>query len=61
MKLTNLTPTAALLITAAFIVGVGVLKQLELIDAGTVDTALAFILGGGSGAALTGGFSGRSA
>lgn len=61
MKLTNLTPTAALLITGAFIIGAGVLKQAGLIDGGTVDTAIAFILGGGSGAALTGGFSGRSA
>lgn len=61
MNLTNLTPTAALLITGAFIIGAGILKQAGLIDAGTVDTAIAFILGGGSGAALTGGFSRRSA
>lgn len=57
MKLTNLTPTAALLITGAFIIGAGILKTAGLIDSGTVDTAIAFILGGGSGAALTGGFS----
>lgn len=57
MKLTNLTPTMAVLVTAAFIIGVGVLKQLGLVDADTVSTAITFILGGGSGAALAGGFS----
>lgn len=55
--LSNLTPTMSILITAAAIVAVGIIVQANLIDSAFADKAIAFILGGGSGAALTGGFS----
>lgn len=57
MKLSNLTPTAALLITVGAVVGIGVLKQLGLLDDDLANTAVSFLLGGGSGAVLAGGFS----
>lgn len=57
MKLSNLTPTLALLITAGALVGIGVLKTTGLLDGDFANTVVAFLLGGGSGAALTGGFS----
>lgn len=57
MKLSSLTPTMSLLITAAAIVAIGVIVQANLIDSAFADKALAFLLGGGSGAALAGGFS----
>lgn len=47
----------SILITAAAIVAVGIIVQANLIDSAFADKAIAFILGGGSGAALTGGFS----
>ena len=58
--LNNITPTMAVLAPAVFIIGVGVLKAAGLVDADIASTAIAFILGGGSGAALQGGFSSRS-
>jgi hypothetical protein len=57
MKLSNLTPTLALLITAGALVGIGVLRTTGLLDGDFANTVVAFLLGGGSGAALTGGFS----
>lgn len=57
MKLSNLTPTLALLITAGALVGIGILKTTGLLDGDFANTVVAFLLGGGSGAALTGGFS----
>lgn len=57
MKISNLTPTLALMITAAALVGIGILKTTGLLDGDFANTVVAFLLGGGSGAALTGGFS----
>lgn len=56
-KLSNLTPSLALIITAAALVGIGILKTTGLLDGDFANTVVAFLLGGGSGAALTGGFS----
>jgi hypothetical protein len=53
--LTNLTPQMSLLITAGAIVGLGIIVQANLIDSAFADKALAFLLGGGAGAALVGG------
>ncbi len=47
----------AVLITAAALVGIGILKTTGLLDGDFANTVVAFLLGGGSGAALTGGFS----
>ncbi len=60
MKLANLTTTMSLLITAAAIIGVGVIVKADLIDSKFADQALTFLLGGGAGAALAGGFSKQS-
>ncbi len=57
MKISNLTPTLALMITVAALVGIGILKTTGLLDGDFANTVVAFLLGGGSGAALTGGFS----
>lgn len=56
-KLSNLTPTLAVLITACALIGIGILKTAGLLDGDFANTVVAFVLGGGSGAALTGGFS----
>jgi len=55
--LTNLTPTAAVLITAVLMISVYVLVGANIIDSKAADTLIAFLLGGGSGAALVGGYS----
>lgn len=55
--LTNLTPTAAVLITGVLMLAVYVLVGFNIIDSKAADTVIAFILGGGSGAALVGGAS----
>lgn len=57
MKISNLTPTLALMITVDALVGIGILKTTGLLDGDFANTVVAFLLGGGSGAALTGGFS----
>jgi len=57
MKLSNLTPTMSLLATAAAIIAVGIIVKANLIDSAFADKALTFILGGGAGAALAGGYS----
>lgn len=57
MKLSNLTPSLAIIITAGALVGIGILKTTGLLDGDFANTVVAFLLGGGSGAALTGGFS----
>ena len=57
MKLSNLTPTLALLITVAALVAIGVLKTTGLLDGDFANTIVAFLLGGGAGGALAGGFS----
>lgn len=57
MKISNLTPTLSLLITVAALVSIGILKTTGLLDGDFANTVVAFLLGGGSGAALTGGFS----
>ena len=57
MKLSSLSPAVSVLITAAAIVIVGILQTSGLLDSELVDTLIAFLLGGGSGAALAGGFS----
>jgi len=57
VKLSNLTPTLALLITVGALVGIGVLKTTGLLDGDFANTIVAFLLGGGSGAAVAGGFS----
>lgn len=60
MKLSNLTPTLSILITGAAIIAVGIIVKLDLIDSKFADQALTFILGGGAGAALAGGYSART-
>jgi hypothetical protein len=57
VKLSNLTPSLAIIITAGALVGIGILKTAGLLDGDFANTVVAFVLGGGSGAALTGGFS----
>lgn len=57
MKLSNLTPTLSILITGAAIIAVGIVVKADLIDSRFADQALTFILGGGAGAALAGGYS----
>lgn len=57
MKLSNLTPTLSLLITVAALVTIGILKTTGLLDGDFANTVVAFLLGGGSGAAVAGGFS----
>ena len=57
MKLSNLTPSVSVLITGAAIVAIGVIVKFNLIDSAFADKALTFILGGGAGAALAGGYS----
>ena len=55
--LSNLTPTMSVLITAAFMIAIGVIVQQNLIDSAFADRVITFVLGGGAGVALTGGFS----
>lgn len=56
MKLSNLTPTLSLLITVVALVAIGILKTTGLLDGDFANTIVAFLLGGGSGAALANGF-----
>ena len=60
MRLSNITPTLSLLITVGAVVGIGILKTTGLLDGDLANTAIAFLFGGGSGAALAGGFSART-
>ncbi len=60
MKLSNLTPMMSLLVTVVALVAIGILKQTGLLDGDFANTVVAFILGGGSGAALRAGFSERA-
>lgn len=60
MKLSSLTPFMSMLITAAAIIAVGVIVKADLIDSKFADQALTFLLGGGAGAVLAGGFSDRT-
>jgi len=55
--LTNLTPTAAYLITGVLMLVVFVLVGTNVIDSKAADTLIAFLLGGGGGAAIVGGLS----
>lgn len=57
MKLSNLTPSLAIIITAGALVGIGILKTTGLLDGDFANTIVAFLLGGGAGGALAGGFS----
>lgn len=60
MKLSNLTPAAALIATGVLMVATYALVGLNIIDSKAADTVIAFLLGGGGGAALAGGFSQRT-
>lgn len=55
--LSNLTPTAAVLITAGLMLVTFVLAGANVIDSKAADTLIAFLLGGGGGAAIVGGLS----
>jgi hypothetical protein len=55
--ITNLTPSMSVLITAALMIVIGVITQQNLIDSAFADRVITFLLGGGSGVALAGGFS----
>jgi hypothetical protein len=48
----NLTPAGAYVFTAFALVGVGVLASTQLLSADYAKVVVAFLLGGGSGAAL---------
>jgi hypothetical protein len=50
--LTNLTPTMALIITGMLMLATYVLVGFNVIDSKSADTLIAFLLGGGGGAAI---------
>ena len=60
MKLSNITPTMAFLVTGVLMLATFVLGGANIIDSKAADTIIAFLLGGGGGAALAGGFSART-
>lgn len=55
--LSNLTPTMSLLVTAVAMLAVYIVAGRDLIDSAAADRIITFILGGGAGAAVAGGFS----
>lgn len=56
MSFKNITPAGAVIITAIALLVVGVLASTQLLEPDYAKVIIAFLLGGGSGAALQGNF-----